>query len=76
MIIDEESLLEAGFDTSRLPILILYGKPGSGYILEISPWLDGPWPTNQSLSLPDLWLKLNLPAPPFQQYLRAKRITP
>ena len=76
VIIGEEPLLEAGFDTNRQPSLILYGQPGPGYVIETATDFGGPWTTNQSLTLPDLWQPVAVPASAPQQFYRAKRTGP
>jgi hypothetical protein len=73
VIIGEEPLLEAGFGENGQPVVNLYSKPGSGYMVETTAELNGLWTTNQTTTLTELWKALVVPGNASQQLYRAKR---
>jgi hypothetical protein len=75
VIIGEEPLLEAGFDTSQAPTVMIYAKPGSTVVWETAPAIgpEASWTPHPSITMTNLWVQL--PAPPNvpQQFYRARR---
>ena len=75
VVIGEEPLLEAGFDTSQAPTVMIYGKPGSTVVWETAQTIgpEASWTAHPSITMTNLWVQL--PAPPNvpQQFYRARR---
>ena len=64
-IVDEEPLLECVHGTNSEPLLILYGKPASGYAMDTRTNLaEGSWQTVLTdLTVgTNLWLSISAPA--------------
>ena len=55
VMVGDEPLLEAVFDSDHHPKLILYGQPGSNYTVESTPSLTSPWATVASFSMTNLF---------------------
>lgn len=73
VVIGDEPLLEAWKDTNSVPMLTLYGNPGSNYMLYFSTNLSSTnWLPNRSVQMTNLqqFFNINHTAP--QMYIRAR----
>ena len=75
VIIGNEPLLEAVMSTNQQRLLVLYGEPGTGYVVEssFSPTNTGPWQIAWQGSLSNLSVTLQPPGTNGTIYYRAYR---